>query len=126
MTLTILASLVGRVLLVGGPSLAGWFPVVIVALTLMALGAGLLQTAVYAAVKQSTDEATSAVGFSLIYALMNLGIVIESAISSPVRAAYGTTGVFAMCTALTLVYLVVHLVGLPADAGRPVVVGAKP
>jgi dipeptide/tripeptide permease len=86
----------------------------------MAFGAGLLQTAVYSAVKQSTDGATSAIGFSLIYSLMNLGIVLESALSSPVRAAYGTTGVFIMCAALTLVYLVVHLVGFPADAGAPV------
>ncbi len=124
MTLTIVASLVGRVLLVAAPSMPGTFGVVVLALTLMAFGAGLLQTAVYSAVKQSTDEATSAVGFSLIYALMNLGIVFESLVSSPIRAQWGTTGVFAMCAGLTLVYLVVHLVGFPRDAGGPVKVEA--
>jgi dipeptide/tripeptide permease len=86
----------------------------------MAVGGGVLQTAVYAAVKQSTDEKSSAMGFSLIYALMNLGIVLESGLSSPVRAAYGTTGVMLMCTALTAVYLVVHLGGFPRGAGGPV------
>lgn len=120
MTITIVASLLGRVLLVAAPTLGGSTAIVVLALTAMAFGAGLLQTAVYAAVKQSTDSATSSVGFSLIYSLMNLGIVLESAMSSPVRAAYGTTGVFAMCAALTLVYLVVHLVGFPRDAGGPV------
>lgn len=123
MTLTILASLIGRLLLVGAPQLdAASGPgllVVGVALTLMGAGAGLLQTAVYAAVKESTDARTSGIGFSLIYAIMNLGIVLESAVSSPVRQAYGTTGVMVMCTALTLVYLGVHLLFFPKDAGQP-------
>lgn len=120
MTVTIAASLVGRLLLVAAPSLPGSTWVVFAALTLMAFGAGLLQSAVYAAVKQSTDDATSPVGFSLIYALMNLGIVLESAISAPLRQAYGTTGVFVMCTGLTAVYLVIHLLFYPRGAGEPV------
>lgn len=120
MTITIVAAFIGRTLLVLAPSLPSSLGVVFVALTLMAFGAGLLQTAVYAAVKQSTDEATSSLGFSLIYALMNLGIVLESFVSSPVRAAWGTTGVFTMCAGLTLVYLVVHLALFPKDAGGPV------
>ncbi len=121
MTLTIVAALVGRVLLVVAPQLPYSVWVVGLALTFIAFGAGLLQTAVYSAVKQSTDEATSSIGFSLIYALMNLGIVLESMASSPVRAAYGTTGVFTMCAGLTLVYLVIHLLFFPKDAGAPVV-----
>jgi len=119
-TLTILGSFVGRALLVAAPSLPYSQAVVFVALTLMAVGAGLLQTSVYAAVKQSTDERNSAVGFSLIYSLMNLGIVLESSVSSPVRAAWGTTGVMVMCTGLTLVYLVAHLAFFPRAAGGPV------
>lgn len=119
-TVTILASLVGRVLLVLAPSLPASFAVVVVALTFMAFGAGLLQTAVYAAVKQATDDRTSALGFSFIYALMNAGIVLESAVSSPVRAAWGTTGVFTMCAGLTVVYLLVHVLGFPRGAGAPV------
>ncbi len=120
MTLTIAASFVGRVLLVAAPSLPFSLGVVVLALTFMAVGAGLLQTAVYAAVKQATDERTSSVGFSLIYSLMNLGIVLESGVSSPVRATWGTTGVMVMCAGLSLVYLVVHLVGFPKGAGGPV------
>lgn len=120
LTFTIAASFVGRVLLVGAPSLPFQTGVVLLALTLMAVGAGLMQTAVYAAVKQATDERTSGVGFSLIYSLMNLGIVLESSVSSPVRAQWGTTGVMVMCAGLTLLYLVVHVVGFPKGAGGPV------
>ncbi|MFM2247215.1 MAG: hypothetical protein RL071_3289 [Pseudomonadota bacterium] len=120
MTWTITASLLGRALLVAAPALGGGLPVVVAGLALMAVGGGVLQTAVYAGVKQATDERTSAMGFSLIYALMNLGIVLESAASSPVRAAWGTTGVLAMCTGLTAVYLLVHLVAFPKGAGEPV------
>ncbi len=120
MTWTIVAALVGRALLVVAPTGALAIPTVVIALTAIALGAGLLQTAVYAAVKQATDETTSGVGFSLIYSLMNLGIVLESLASSTLRETYGTTGVFAACTALTGVYLAVHLVGFPRDAGAPV------
>lgn len=126
MTLTIAASFVGRALLVAAPYLPFSLGVVFLALTLMAFGAGLLQTAVYAAVKQSTDSRTSAMGFSFVYALMNLGIVLESLSSSPIRARWDTTGVFVMCTALTLVYLVVHLVFFPKNAGGPVTHVAQP
>lgn len=120
MTWTITASLLGRGLLVAAPALGGGLPVVVAGLALMAVGGGVLQTAVYAGVKQATDERTSGMGFSLIYALMNLGIVLESAVSSPLRASFGTTGVLAMCTALTGVYLLVHIFAFPKGAGGPV------
>jgi MFS family permease len=120
MTLTILASFVGRALLIAAPHTSMNLPVVFLALSLMAVGAGLMQTAVYAAVKQSTDAKTSGIGFSLIYSLMNLGIVLESSVSSPVRERWGTTGVMVMCAGLTLVYLVVHLLFFPKKAGGPV------
>jgi MFS family permease len=120
MTWTIVAALVGRALLVVVPAGPLAVPAAIVALTAIAFGAGLLQTAVYAAVKQATDEATSGVGFSLIYSLMNLGIVLESLASSTLRARYGTTGVFAACAALTAIYLVIHLALFPSNAGAPV------
>jgi POT family proton-dependent oligopeptide transporter len=119
LTWTIVASLLGRALLVATPAVGGGLPMVIVGLSLMAVGGGVMQTAVYAGVKQATDERTSSVGFSLIYALMNLGIVLESAVSSPVRATWGTTGVLAMCTGLTALYLVVHLFSFPKRAGEP-------
>lgn len=120
MTWTIAASLLGRGLLVAAPALGGGLPVVVAGLALMAVGGGVLQTAVYAGVKQATDERTSGMGFSLIYALMNLGIVLESAVSSPLRASFGTTGVLAMCTAITGVYLLVHIFAFPRGAGEPV------
>jgi POT family proton-dependent oligopeptide transporter len=119
LTWTIVASLLGRALLVATPAVGGGLPMVVAGLSLMAVGGGVMQTAVYAGVKQATDERTSSVGFSLIYALMNLGIVLESAVSSPVRATWGTTGVLAMCTGLTALYLLVHLVSFPKNAGNP-------
>jgi MFS family permease len=126
MSWMIAASFVGRALLVVTPPGPLAVPLAIVALTLMALGAGLLQTAVYAAVKQATDAQTSGVGFSLIYSLMNLGIVLESLMSSAVRERFGTTGVFAACAGLTLVYGAVHELGFPRDAGGPVPPAPKP
>jgi hypothetical protein len=61
MTWTIAASFVGRALLVVTPPGPWAVPLALVALALMALRAGLLQTAVYAAVKQATDAQTSEV-----------------------------------------------------------------
>jgi len=141
--LNILIALVGRSLLAVAPefksytmlpdvtlfgvSLAGPASNVVaaVALLLMAFSAGLLQSALYAGVKQSTDARTSAVGFSLLYALMNGGIVVESLISSPVRARYDTVGVMWLCVAITVIYLVLHLVVFPKDAGARVTVDRK-
>ncbi len=120
MTATIIASLVGRLLLVVAPTLPYVLVTVALGMTAMAFGAGLLQTAVYGAVKQATDEKTSAVGFSLIYALMNAGIVLESLASSIVREHFGTNGVFILCTIITAVYLWVHLTFYPRSAGAPV------
>lgn len=120
MTLTIVASLVGRIVLGFAPALPLPLVWVVVSMTSIAFGAGLLQTATYAAVKQSTDERTTAVGFSLVYSLMNAGIVLESLASSLVRERWGTTGVIWMCTGITALYLYVHLAFFPKHAGAPV------
>ena len=65
MTWTIAASLLGLGMLVAAPALGGGLPVVVAGLALRAVGGGVLQTAVYAGVKQATDERTSGMGFSL-------------------------------------------------------------
>ena len=67
------------------------------------LGYGIYQPACYAGVKQLTDEKTSAMGYAMLYALMNLGGFFPGIISPPVRRSFGITGVFWVYAALTVV-----------------------
>ncbi len=109
--LTIVVAFFGRMLL----GFAGASPFVVttttVALLLMAFSAGLMQSAVYAGVKATTTEATEAVGFSVPYALMNLGIILISVVSPFIRATSGSRGVILVCGAIAAVYLLIQLVG---------------
>ncbi len=57
----------------------------IVALALIALGEGIIQPVSYAGIKYYTDEKTSSMGYGLIYALMNLGIVMSAPLSKYTR-----------------------------------------
>ena len=66
------------------------------------LGYGIYQPACYAGVKQLTNEKTSAMGYAMLYALMNLGGFLPGIISPPVRRAFGITGVFWVYAALTV------------------------
>lgn len=54
-------------------------------LGLVALGEGVLQPVAYAGVKRFTDAKTSAMGYALLYAAMNLTIVIMGVVSPLVR-----------------------------------------
>jgi MFS family permease len=127
---TLLASIVlaaiGRGLLTLAPALPLANPLAFVALTLMAASAGMITTAVYAGVKQSTTPETSAIGFSLVYALLNGGSLVAALFSSPMRARFGPVGVFWGYTALTLVCLFLQLFVFPKSAGAPVVAPPKP
>ncbi len=67
------------------------------------LGYGIYQPACYAGVKQLTDEKTSAMGYAMLYALMNLGGFLPAIISPPVRKSFGITGVFWVYVFLTIV-----------------------
>jgi len=67
------------------------------------LGYGIYQPACYAGVKQLTNEKTAAMGYAMLYALMNLGGFLPGIISPPVRRAFGITGVFWVYAALTIV-----------------------
>lgn len=62
-------------------------PLVLVSLLIVALGEAILQPVCYSGVKQYTDERTSAMGYGLIYAIMNAGIFVIGTISSEVRPA---------------------------------------
>lgn len=57
----------------------------VAALLVVAAGEGILQPACYSGVKQFTDDRTCSLGYAMIYALMNLGIVVMGAVSAWVR-----------------------------------------
>jgi MFS family permease len=71
------------------------------------LGYGIYQPACYAAVRQFTSEKTAAMGYAMLYAIMNLGGFLPGIISPPVRRAYGITGVFWVYVALTVAGILV-------------------
>ena len=79
---------VGRAVYCLLPGLSGQATVVgaaVLSLLVVAAGEGILQPACYSGVKQFTDEKTSSMGYAMIYALMNLGIVVIGALSVWVR-----------------------------------------
>ena len=56
-------------------------------LLVVATGSAILQPVCYSGVKQYTDEKTSSMGYAMIYAFMNLGIVGVGAMSAWIRPA---------------------------------------
>jgi len=105
--------LVGRVLLTlapqtGAPGL--WQKAHIVAMLGIlgvVLGYGIYQPACYAAVKQFTDKKTSAMGYAMLYAIMNLGGFLPGLISPPIRKNHGIVGVYWVYVALTVAGILV-------------------
>jgi proton-dependent oligopeptide transporter, POT family len=88
----IIASLVfaaaGRIVYTAAPMIGGGLFVValvILGLLIVAIGEAINQPVCYSGIKQYTDEKTSSMGYGLIYALMNLGIVAAGAISAWIR-----------------------------------------
>lgn len=80
---------VGRAVYALVPGLPGASVVtlVILALLVIALGEAILQPVCYSGVKQYTDQRTSSMGYGLIYALMNAGIVVVGELSARIRPA---------------------------------------
>ncbi|MFC2133748.1 MFS transporter [Bacteroidota bacterium] len=105
--------LVGRILLtlspgMGGAGLWGGAHIIsILGLLGIILGYGIYQPAAYAAVKKFTTEKTAAMGYAMLYALMNLGGFLPGLISPPVRRSFGITGVFWVYVALTVAGMIV-------------------
>ncbi|HPC36172.1 MAG TPA: MFS transporter [Candidatus Marinimicrobia bacterium] len=101
------AMLVGRVFLALAPqtgALGLWQKAHIVAMLGILgviLGYGIYLPACYAAVKQFTNKKTSAMGYAMLYAIMNLGGFLPGLISPPIRKNYGITGVYWVYVALT-------------------------
>lgn len=114
--------LVGRVLLtlspgLGPPGLWGGAHLWAMAgLVGVILGYGIYQPAAYAAVKKFTTPKTAAMGYAMLYALMNLGGFLPGIISPPVRRAFGITGVFWVYVALTVLGIAVVAVFITKKA----------
>ena len=70
------------------------------------LGLGIYQPACYAAIRKFTTKENAAMGYAMLYALMNLGGFLPGLISPPVRKAYGILGVFWVYVALTVVGII--------------------
>lgn len=119
------AILLGRALFTLSPSLGtsalagAWAGIVVVA-----FGEGLLQPSLYAGAKQYSDKQSAAMSYAMLYAIMNLGIVLGEIVSPFVRAAWATrvegadvhsdptagiTGAFWFFTLVTAAFLALHL-----------------
>jgi proton-dependent oligopeptide transporter, POT family len=107
--ISLLFMLVGRILLtlspeIGIPGLwnsAHW--IALAGLMGIIIGYGIYQPAAYAGVKKFTTSRTSAMGYAMLYALMNLGGFLPGLISPPIRRAFQITGVFWVYVGLTVV-----------------------
>jgi len=107
--LSLVFMLVGRVLLSIASPIFGttgmWSSSHIVAMLGIlgiVIGYGIYMPGCYAAIKYFTTEKTAAMGYAMLYALMNLGGFLPGLISPPVRHAYGILGVFWVYIALTV------------------------
>src|ERR1044071_1590917 len=86
----LLLTAIGRAIYSFAPHVHGRFAIVstlLPGLLFAAMGVSILQPVCYSGVKQYTDEKTNAMGYGLIYALMNLGLVGMGALSSWIRPA---------------------------------------
>ncbi len=117
---SLLVMLVGRVILTVSPGAGGtglWSPAHLTAalgLVGIILGYGIYQPACYAAVKFFSTEKSAAMGYAMLYALMNLGGFLPGLMSPPVRHEFGITGVFWVYVALTVVGMIVIAVFINA------------
>ena len=104
---------VGRILLslaphLGGPGLWGGAHIyAMLGILGVVLGYGIYQPAAYAGVKKLTTEKTAAMGYAMLYALMNLGGFLPGLISPPLRKSFGILGVFWVYVVLTVVGIAV-------------------
>ncbi|MBI5060518.1 MFS transporter [candidate division KSB1 bacterium] len=106
---SLLFLLLGRIFLTSSPLFDATGVLLWTSLALMALGTGVLQPSLYAGAKEFSDPRTSAISYSLIYAIMNFGIVIESYMSPFIRERGGIEAVFWTMAAVNGVVLVAIL-----------------
>ncbi len=124
--------LVGRIILSLSPSLglaAGglWSPVHLIAMggiVFIVIGYGMYQPAAYAAVKQFTTPKTSAMGYAMLYALMNLGGWLPS-FFSPIRKSVGIAGSYWVYVGFTVLGLILTVLILSRAIVKKAIAEAK-
>lgn len=94
----------GSLGLQGGGLMSPAFLTLTAGILIILLGYGLYEPASYTIVRQVTSPKTAAMGFAMLYALMNLGGWLPTFLS-PLRRAVGITGIYWCFTALTLITL---------------------
>jgi MFS family permease len=121
--ISLLFMLIGRIILTISPNLfhttGMWSSAHLLAMggiLGVIIGYGIYQPACYAAVKYFTASKNSAMGYAMLYALMNLGAFLPGLISPPVRHTYGIQGVFWVYTILTVVGIAVIMILLTKKA----------
>ena len=129
--------LLGRVLISGAPTIFGLTPqgvgsplhwVTMAGIGLVIIGYGMYQPAAYAAVRQFTTPKTAAMGFAMLYALMNLGGWLPSfafLLRDERYLGLGITGVYWIYTAFTLLALICTVVILTPGTVRDAIARAK-
>jgi MFS family permease len=127
----------GRVLISAAPTVLGmepaglWSPLHLTTMggiLLVVIGYGLYQPSAYAAVRQFTTPKTAAMGFAMLYALMNLGGYIPSfafLLRDEDYANLGIRGTFWVYTAITAVALVATFLILSRKTVEKAIATAK-
>jgi len=124
--------LVGRIIMALSPSLGlaagGLFsPMHLVAMGgifFIVVGYGMYQPAAYAAVRQFTTPKTAAMGYAMLYALMNLGGWLPS-FFSPIRKSVGIAGSYWVYVGFTTLGLIVTMLILSRAIVRKAIAEAK-
>lgn len=125
--ISLLIILIGRILLTLAPSFSPttglWSLNHIIAMLGIfgvIIGYGIYQPACYAGIKQVTNEKTAAMGYAMLYALMNLGGFLPGLISPPIRKSFGISGVFWVYVILTVITLAIVAIILTNKAIKDV------
>jgi MFS family permease len=111
--ISLFAFLIGRVLLALAPE-AGttglWGSahlITLLGILGIIIGLGIYQPACYTAIKKFTTKENAAMGYAMLYALMNLGGFLPGIISPPIRHSFGILGVFWVYVILTIAGILV-------------------
>jgi len=106
--ISLIFMLFGRIFLTLAPSLgisglwASSHWIAMLGILGIVLGYGIYQPACYTAIKQFTTGKTAAMGYAMLYAIMNLGGFLPALISPPIRKRYEIIGVYWVYVALTV------------------------
>jgi dipeptide/tripeptide permease len=94
------------------------FPVVVLALTLVAIGASLIKPAIAGTVQRTCTEERRPVGFSIYYTVVNVGGFLGPNLSGAIATAAGLALVFPACSLVILIALAMILL-FYTDPGGP-------